>query len=257
MEISDDIIKFYKLKKKYDNKISKKKNSILLNTNLSSTKKKELIKSMNIKCINCNNDGGTIFIITNKLLSATCNSKKKCKLNINIKKDIQYNVRDEYYKLLNRFSEIKLTIIKIKNDTINNIITNEQAVELFSNYENEYKDLERKKNILLNKYKTVISNNDNNIKLQDLNNNFQSQINEIKINIIKFNEKNNDSYIKNVIEIYNNILNNITNDIRSIKYVYYNIECLDNTNLPCNDNNYKLVSDNYNIGSLYQSNIYS
>lgn len=254
--VSNEINKFYKLKKKYDSKNNKKKMTILNDDKLTITEKKELLKNMKTYCANCNNEGGTNFIVTNKLLSATCNSKKKCKLNINIKKDIHYNIRDEYYKIFNKFNDIKLELIKIKNSAINNLITNEEAIELFAKYKEEYKNLERNKDVLLNKYNNIIYNKENNIKITNINNDLTSQIDEIKFNINKYSEKNNNTYIKNVIDIYNNIVNNINKDIRSIKYFYYNVECLDNTELPCKENKYKLCSDKYNFETLFQSNIY-
>jgi hypothetical protein len=252
----DKIHDFYKLKKKYDNKHNKKKNIILNNENLNNTQKKELILSLSKYCVNCNNKGGTSFIITNKLLAASCNSKNKCKLNINIEKQIQYNVRDEYYKILTMFNAVKLNILKIKNDVINKLINKEEAIELFSNYENDFKDLEIKKTILLDKYNNIINNPNTNIEINNLMSQLNLQIDEIKFNIHKYVETNNNINIKNAINIYNDI-NKINNKINNLKYYYYNVECGDNTEIPCKEKKYNLITDNYNNEAFYKSNIYS
>jgi hypothetical protein len=251
----DKINEFYKLKKKYDSKHTKKKNIILNNEKLSNTQKKEQLRKLFKYCVNCNNKGGTTFIITNTLLSATCNAKKKCKLNINIEKQIHYNIRDEYYKITNMYNNIKLNILKIKNDVINQLINKEEAIDSFSNYVNEFKDLEIKKTILLNKYNNIINNTNTNTEINNLISQLNNEINEIKFNINKYIETNNNSNIKNSINIYTNI-NKINNKINNLKYHYYNVECGDNTDIPCKENKFKLITDNYNIETFYKSNIY-
>ena len=253
----EDINTFYSLKKKYDNKYKKSKQIILSNNNLSLIQKKELVQKVKKYCVNCSKEGGTVFIITNKLLSASCNSVSKCKLNININKQINYNIRDEYYNIKYNYDKLKLQLVQIKNDTICNIITSEDAVELYSKYKDEYANLENKLYALLEKYSNILNNKSSNIKLINLNKNLDTQINEIRFNIDKYKEKNNDEYIKNIIDIYINYIININNDIKKLTYVYYNIECEDNSDIYCKNNNYKLVSDNYNIETLYQNNIYS
>lgn len=252
-----EINNFYALKKKYDNKYKKKKQIILNNQNLTLTQKKELVADIKKLCVNCGKEGGTIFNITNKLLSASCNTNNKCKLNININKEINYNIRDEYYNIHNKFNNLKIKLLQIKNNTIEKLITSDEAIDLFSNYKEEYNNLENKKYKLLEKYNNILNNITNINKINILNKNLDLQINEIKINIEKYNESNNSEHIKNIVNIYNNDIIKINTELKNLKYFYYNIECQNTYDLKCTDNVYKLINDNYNIETLYQSNIYS
>lgn len=253
----EEINKFYTLKKKYDNKYRKNKQIILNKNNQTLTQKKELIKKLKRYCVNCGKEGGTNFTITNTFLSASCNATTKCKLNMNINKEINYNIKDEYYKINKQFNQLKIKLMQIKNDTIEKLITSGDAVELFLNYKEEYSNLDNKRNILLEKYNNIINNTFNINKISNLTKILDSQINEIKFNIKKYNDSNNNEYIKNVVNIYTNVIDKINNDIKMIKYVYYNIECQDVSDLSCKNNNYKLIADTYNIETLYQTNIYS
>ena len=55
--------------------------------NISQENKKDKIKQLNLKCINCNRAGGTIFKNSDKEYIALCgNTKKPCNLNIRIQK---------------------------------------------------------------------------------------------------------------------------------------------------------------------------
>ena len=65
------VIRYYKLKGDYDAKYKNSKNKIT-KSGLSLSKIKKKLKSMKMKCINCKQNGGTIFTNKNGILTAKC-----------------------------------------------------------------------------------------------------------------------------------------------------------------------------------------
>ena len=85
-ELIEAMNDYYKLKHQYNNTVVSEKNKILKNDTLSSKDKRRRFKQLVYKCINCKQNGGTIFTNTNGFLKAVCGSDTPCKLNIEIMK---------------------------------------------------------------------------------------------------------------------------------------------------------------------------
>jgi hypothetical protein len=251
----EKIEKFYKLKTKYDNKIKKKKQTIIKNENLNTKQKKELIQSLNIYCVKCNNKGGTDFKITNKILSAVCNSNPKCNLNMVIDKELYYNIRNEYYKVVTLFDNLKINLIKIKNNTINSLISEEDSLSEFLKYEKQFKKLQEEKANLYDKYITIINNEDNNRKLSELNTELNDNVGDIKTNLINYSETNNNIYIINSINIYEKNIMAINKNIMNLKYYNLKIECEDDMDIKCKKQIFKLNTDKYTIENFYTTTL--
>lgn len=118
-----DLELYFKLKNKYETLLNKKKSKIK-KTIKDKNEQKKLIKSMELKCVNCNQSGGTLFSMENGFLIAKCKATQDCGFNLKIQKG-----KIENYKLFSKTNKKKLDTIKEK------IIQNK--LKLLYNLENE------------------------------------------------------------------------------------------------------------------------
>ena len=80
--VSTAIIRYYKLKGDYNKKYQNAKKKIT-KSGLSLSQMKKKLKTMQMKCINCKQNGGTIFGNTNGILTAKCgNTVSPCPLDL-------------------------------------------------------------------------------------------------------------------------------------------------------------------------------
>ena len=110
----EKIREFYILKKKYDKYKESIKKKIIDSDNPIQIKKQILAKTK-YKCINCKNEGGTIFEITENNLKAYCgNINSPCNININIEKKKFSNLKEDLINIENIISQKKKEIIFLK-----------------------------------------------------------------------------------------------------------------------------------------------
>tara|TARA_Y100000741_G_scaffold122943_1_gene92515 strand:- start:486 stop:1283 length:798 start_codon:yes stop_codon:yes gene_type:complete len=233
---------YYDLKKKYT---SRKQTFIkkLINSNDSIESKKKLYSRNKFKCINCNKEGGTIFLENNKMLRATCgNTSNPCKLNLEIIKMnsvlIDNELKEANISLINKKKEITLT----KLNYLYNYIDEDKAVELFEHLKTELGTLQENYNNLILLYNSITNNTDTenllNEKLEEQN----SLINEFKEFIKLFKDTQETRYLKDALFIYTNKLKTLTEHIAKLKYKYSKIET---------DEEHKyLIQNKYNIKNL-------
>ena len=142
----NDINLFYKLKNKYDERRKELKNKLLKKYNKDDVKKK--MKTLSVKCINCENVGGTKFIINEKYLIAKCNCSNKCDLSIKIKKGkyIEHSVFKDDIK--NHLETLKQKIIENKLKLLFNLEKEEIIVTEFDSLKSEYHEFTEKDKLL-------------------------------------------------------------------------------------------------------------
>lgn len=135
------VIRYYKLKGDYDAKYKNSKNKIT-KSGLSLSKIKKKLKSMKMKCINCNQNGGTIFTNKNGILTAKCgNTESPCALDIQIKRG-KWMLLTKAADLSEEDIEIsKENIIDLKLDLLFGLRTEEQIASEFDESKSDYKSL--------------------------------------------------------------------------------------------------------------------
>ena len=101
----EEVREFYILKKRYEKYKESIKNKII-NSDNSIQVKKQLLAKTKFKCINCKNEGGTIFKIDESSLKVFCGNKSNpCNINLNIKRKKFTNLKEN---LINIENEINL-----------------------------------------------------------------------------------------------------------------------------------------------------
>jgi hypothetical protein len=138
-EIESAIGEYYKIKGKYEKKIKDAKKR-LIDSDLSKRKKRAKFKTIKKKCINCGQDGGTLFSNKNRILVAKCgNSETPCELDIQIKKPYLITLTDALNMTNEQIDNIKEAIINLKLDILFGLRTEEEIIETFQEERDAYK----------------------------------------------------------------------------------------------------------------------
>jgi hypothetical protein len=135
------VVRYYKLKGDYDAKYKNAKNKIT-KSDLSLSEMRKKIKSMKMKCINCKQNGGTIFTNKDGILTAKCgNTESPCALDIQIKRG-KWMLLTKAADLSEEDIEIsKENIIDLKLDLLFGLRTEEQIASEFDESKSDYKSL--------------------------------------------------------------------------------------------------------------------
>ena len=139
--MSDPIEKYYKLKKKYDDKYSSYKNTVM-KSDLTKIKKKARISSYKRECINCKKKVGTFFSNKNKQLVIRCgDARNPCNLEYIVKLGLTGYIPDlieyHYYEQ----EQIKKKIIQIKLSLLFGLESEENIAETFTTLKEQYKQI--------------------------------------------------------------------------------------------------------------------
>jgi len=220
---------FYKLKKKYDDQLIKKKKSI---KKLGTTDKKIEIEKFKKqrKCVNCKNIGGTIFEEKMRTLKAICGHKSPCNLHIEIEKPIHQYIPEQEAQIDTYIDNIKTDISIIKLDLLFDLMDDEVSINEFQTLKDELEtELEFKKlltdgyNELNNVIEITVDGGETKdilIKdyLLDLQKKYNQAVSEYKKRISEYETNNSSALLEDTIQFYLNTIIPLQNKIREMKY---------------------------------------
>ena len=217
--------RYYELKQRYEKNIKARKNKVKKNKDLTLKEKRSAIKKIIPRCVNCNKPGGTIFDEKNGMLKAVCGSKTPCDLNINIKRIRYDNMRELDTKNDKLCENLKMRIIMTKLDYLFGLNkSKDEIVDKFNSLKSELSALSEKQLVLNKNYGDIISGVNRDPLLSDATMDLTIEIDELKqiYNEYKLDEK--PAFIRSIVEKYLTKILPLTEQIRKIKYGYYEIE---------------------------------
>ena len=223
-KVNEAINQYYKLKEVYQDKINQNKLKIINNPVLTLKEKEVKFKQMKKYCINCKNEGGTIFTNKDGILKAKCASiTKPCSLNIEIKKG-KYVLSDNLVEdLQNKINNIKIEIIKIKLDFLFNYISESEALAKFNTLK---QDLDKENN-LYQKVEIFNINITDNPKekslLESTKHDLFIEIQKIKDYCKVFKINKNKLLLTNIAENYLSNILPLNKTISDLEYIYKNV----------------------------------
>ena len=139
--VSAAIRRYYKLKGDYNKKYQNAKKKIT-KSGLSLSQMKKKLKTMQMKCINCKQNGGTIFSNTNGILTAKCgNTVSPCPLDLQIKRGKWMLLPKSAQLSRDDIAQTKAEIIDLKLDLLFGLRTEEQIAAEFDTEKTQYKSL--------------------------------------------------------------------------------------------------------------------
>jgi hypothetical protein len=224
-QLNEEISNYYKLKESYESKINQNKNKIINNPTLTLEEKKIKFKQMKNLCINCKQEGGTLFTNKNGILKAVCNhTQKPCNLHIEIDKG-KYNLSDQIIDTVSKeINNLKINIIKIKLDYLFGYISESDALAKF----NVIKEELSKKDELYKKvelfYINVADNPETDQLLKAGEKDLFVSINKIKDYCKVYESTKNKHLLKTVAENYISDILPLNKTISDLKYIFRTVE---------------------------------
>lgn len=211
----EDLHTYYSTKNNYEIYKNKLKNKILNKDELNIEDKKKEFSKLKFKCINCKQDGGTIFNEKNNILHMTCgNISKPCKIDLKIEKNKYLNLENEIIILKYKLYNIKKNILLIKLNLLFNYISEDKAIELFNENNSKINDYQEIYYKYLEKYQEIANKNELNEQLEQQ----QKIINDIKEFNLLYDSTKEDNYIIDAHSLYINELKKLNEEIFKIKY---------------------------------------
>ena len=220
----EEVKKFYILKKKYEKYKENIKKKIIDSDN-SLQVKKQLLAKTKFKCINCKNEGGTIFQIDESSLKVFCGNKlNPCNIDLNINRKKFTNLKED---IINKEHEINLKkkeIIISKLNYIFKYIEEDKAVENFEQIKLELTELQKNYNKMFEKYLYIFDNDSKKTNLENLLLLQYNHINEFKTIIDLYYSTRENKYLKNGLNYYITNIISIDEKILNSQYKYNAIE---------------------------------
>tara|TARA_B100000674_G_scaffold326412_1_gene272237 strand:- start:5814 stop:6602 length:789 start_codon:yes stop_codon:yes gene_type:complete len=223
-DIEGSIIKYYKYKSAYQNKLGALKQNVKKNELLS--RKDKRTKLMNIdtefKCLNCGKKGGNIFNNNMGILSVTCGSVTPCnvadKYNVNV--GHYKNIRSLQEEFETRLNSLKTSMITVKLNYLFNYTNETETLTMFDELKEKIKIATKELYNAKIMYYDQTKEKDKKEQLQQIENTVLEEINNIQETGKEYllNNKNDQSFITSMVERYCE-LNKINETRREIKYM--------------------------------------
>ena len=212
-EYIDAINKYYELKNEYDENINKIKKKIIKLEGLSWKEKRIEFQKIKPKCINCKRPVGSIFDCKmnkkkdelNRILTAMCGDRNNpCPFNIVINLALTDDIRNIIDQDNIEISKYKKEIIIDKNDLLFGYISSDKAVSKFDIIKDDVKNLMSIYEHELNYLNNIIDNSEKKESLKKIQNEIYTNIENMNTLLSQFEKEQNDEYMIQVIELYNN-----------------------------------------------------
>lgn len=247
------IDEFYRLKDKYENGYYEKYIKPIIKSNKSKREKRvEFSRLPKHECINCKRNVGTTFSISSdakkliKTFKAKCGDiENPCPLDIQIEYAFRLKIDKDLVNGLINIEEVKLDIIKEKN---NAIFFNKKVLDIFNDL-TEYLKLETENTGIV--IETNIIRNDNpekKILLKETIDEFgKGFILPFKQMVKEYDETNNEIIMNNAVKFY---INEMIPKLKEINILKYNVNMVEFDEI---NNVYKLIQ----IPNSLESNEYT
>lgn len=214
-----DLQDYYKLKNNYEALKQKKINELAGTYGKDYDQKKQTFAKLKLKCINCKQDGGTIFTETSDLLRATCgNSAKPCKLDLAIKRKKFAHISEKLGLEKQDLEKYKKNIITTKLDFLFNYIEEERAIETFELLKHQLNNSQENYINLLTLYNSITHNEELLNLIQEKILVFENTKKLYADALELYKSSGQVMYLKNAMEIYKTRLAPLGNEIMNLKY---------------------------------------
>lgn len=237
----EELEEYYKLKSKYIQTKQKKKNELAGDYGKDYDQKKQILAKYKPKCINCKQEGGTIFSETPELLRATCgNTYSPCKLDLSIERKKFIPITEKLLTTHKNLENHKKNIITTKLDFLFNYIEEEKAIELFETLKQDLNNSQESYNNLVNLYNSITNNEELKQLIQEKIQDFEINKKQYSDAVELFKSTGEISYLKSAVEIHNTKLSIIGDELMKLKYKSSYIEKNERDQFIFFQNNYNL-----------------
>lgn len=182
MSVNETIDEYYRLKDSYYTKYNNSKHKILSSDDSLSTKRKK-IKRIQMKCVNCKRNVGTVFQRVERMLIAKCGDKiNPCDLGIQIKLGVYETINNLDNMIHNDLEVAKSKFIEIKLLLLFNLGEEDELMPRFEELKERYKSLISIKNLIED---TIKANNTVKVSsvegTRDVERSILAEVNKVKL----------------------------------------------------------------------------
>ena len=216
----EELREYYKLKDKYDSSKHKKIYELVgQDYGKDYDQKKQTLAKFKPKCINCKQEGGTIFTETLTMFRATCgNSVKPCTLDFVVQRKKFAQINHTLVKSREDLEKSKKKIITTKLDFLFNYIEEEKAVELFESLKLQLNNSQESYNNLVNLYNSITHNEELKILLTEKMRDFETFKKQYADALELFRTSGENTYLINALEIHKTKLAPLGTELMNLKY---------------------------------------
>lgn len=234
----DALNNYYKFKSNYEESFQKEKTNIINNVNLSWKEKRGEFKNYKPKCINCKRPVGTIFSRTydekefSRVLKALCGDiTDPCSLNITLNIGYYETIPNIIKTDEKDIENLKISVIKDKNNLLFDYITTEIALDNFDKFKNEIMEISTSLEAVKEIWMNIIENDEKKNNLQKLQEESYILIDSIKKLIQDYSNNNNNTLVQDAVTIYVNQLVPKLKQISNMKYEVNKVEFIEDENI--------------------------
>jgi len=236
-----DLQEYYKLKNNFTSVKQRKMNELTGIYGKDYDIKKQQLAKFKSKCVNCKQDGGTIFTETAELLRATCgNSVKPCKLDLAIKRKKFTHINEKLMSTKRDLEMYKKNIIITKLDFLFNYIEEDKALESFELLKQLLNNTQESYVNLVNLYNSITVNDELRALIQEKMADFENNKKLFGEALELYKSTGIVGYLKTALEIHKTKISILGNEIMNLKYKSSYVEKNDQDQFIFFQNNYNL-----------------
>tara|TARA_Y100000996_G_scaffold232378_1_gene182878 strand:- start:3194 stop:3955 length:762 start_codon:yes stop_codon:yes gene_type:complete len=218
-EQKSNLVEYYDLKSKYERRWRHARSKYLKNQKLSSGQKKYYISKLKRVCVNCKQEGGTIFSCNNSTLTAVCgNIQTPCKLNLQVHRGDYQNIRELQHELSEDVNTIRKSIIITKLNMLFNYVNEPKTVASFQELQSHLKTSMKVLDKLTSQYIDIVDNPQVLARIDSLKADNYETLNHMKEVIQRYQENPSEVLIQELVDLYINQVRPIVKDIQQLRY---------------------------------------
>jgi hypothetical protein len=229
---------YFNLKQEYENKLHKKKQKILKDTEYSIRQKREHIRKIKMTCIGCNKLVGTIFTLQDNTYSAVCGSKTTpCNLHISLNRGDYIHIPSYVEDLTKLVKNSEFDMIQTKLNLLFGFITEDSMIDVFSVQKKTYTDYTDLKNRMILALKQRFEIDERETEKNIYTKELYTILSTMKTLMEEYNKTSNVQFVKDNIADYINKVLPIAQSIRNNTYLINYIESTNGTHILKKHNN--------------------
>ena len=129
--MSDSLVKYYRMKAAYEDKLAKKKKTIVMDPTLDPAEKRRRLARVTGKCVACKNAGGMRFERRGTKLIAACAASPSCKFSMTVDRGSHENIREVEAGVAEEVRRLESEVIRTKLDLLFGYSSQADAVAHF------------------------------------------------------------------------------------------------------------------------------
>lgn len=228
---------FYRIKQQFDSKQVSARSAILHNQSLSKREKRAMFLKLKPQCLFCKHPStkGMIFSIKHvetadgegcrRFLAKCGDIVNPCPFIIELQIADDYSIADLLISVRKQIEDSKKNIINYKNKLLFDLVTSDQALQVFD-YEKEFiSQITETYEMYLNAWNNKTNNADKQTERQETSVAVQEHIQQIKECVRRWNESGDDQNLRTAATIYAKTLQPLLDKLRSLKYAENSIYC--------------------------------